>query len=480
MKYEKVLFIIPRSDADWRGVRPHLSLGYLAEALVDAGIQYDIIDMNLGYRFKNLREKIDEFRPDLIGISVISLRYLKFYQLLSQIKKLYPDVDLIVGGPHVTILKEKVLEDCTSIDYGVTFEGEVPLVDLCKGEKQLNEIKNLLYRDGDNHSVVYTGNGEPIWDLDGLSFPKYEKFEFKRYVPEVTIYSSRGCPHQCIFCPNRLISPHYRTRSAAHVVDEMEYWYKRGYRQFNFDDDNFNFIKERVHEICDEIEKRDMKSLFLRCANGIRADKIDRDMLKRMKEVGFRYIAFGADAGNNRMLEIVKKGETIEEIESAVKNATELGYDVKLLFVVGTPYETRQDVEDKVTLARKYPLNDVHFYNTIPYPGTELFDWVTENNYFLIKPEVYLNDISCCDSSPVFETPELPAAERIKLHIYLQKIRRDIHRKAFRRMYNKFGILSDISSYIFASEMFVEMFYKNFLVRRFIEWLRYKRAITSK
>ncbi|MFX0201200.1 MAG: B12-binding domain-containing radical SAM protein, partial [Candidatus Hodarchaeota archaeon] len=387
--------------------------------------------------------------------------------------------DLVVGGPHVTILKEKVLNDCSAIDYGVTFEGEVSLIELCKGERQLNEIGSLLYRKGDNHSVLYSGDGEPIWDLDRLSFPRYEKFELKKYVPEVTIYSSRGCAHQCIFCPNRIISPHYRARSAAHVAEEMEYWYKHGFRQFNFDDDNFNYDKERVYQICDEIEKRGMRNLFLRCSNGIRADRVDRDMLKRMKEVGFHYIAFGADGGNNRMLAIVKKGETIEQIELAVKSACELGYDVKLLFVVGTPYETRQDVEDKVRLVQKYPLTDVHFYNTIPYPGTEIFEWVVENNYFLIKPEEYLNNISCCESTPVFETPELSGKERVRLYKYLQKVRREIHRKAFRRMFKRFGIFSHVFSYILASDIIVKEFYQNFFIRRIIETLRYKRAIVS-
>jgi len=475
VRYEKVLFVITRSNAEWRGLRPHLGLGYLSEALVDVGIQYDVIDMNLGHDFKRLQEKIERFKPGLIGLTLISLQYLESYQLISRIKTLYSDIDIVVGGPHVTILKEKVLQGCQAIDYGVTFEGETPLVALCKGEKQISEIKNLLYRS--SNSVMFTGDGAPIWDLDSLSFPRYEKFEFGKYVPEVTIYSSRGCSYQCIFCPNRIISPHYRARSAAHVIDEMEYWYKRGYRQFNFDDDNFNFEKDRVYEICDEIEKRDMKGLFLRCSNGIRADKVDKGIMKRMKQVGFRYIAFGADGGNNRVLKIIKKGETIEEIESAVKNACELGYDVKLLFVVGTPFETKEDVMDKVRLAQKYPLIDVHFYNTIPYPGTELFDWVAENNFFLIKPEYYLNNHSCCNGTPVFETPELSALDRVKLHKYLQKVRRVIHRKAFRRMYSRYGFLNYIPSYIFSSEVVKKMFYSNFFVRKMIEKIRYKRAV---
>lgn len=479
MRFNRVLFVIPRSNAEWRGIRPHLGIGYLAEAMVNGGIKYDVLDMTLRHNTKKLVNKINDFSPDLIGMPLISRQYQENYQLISLIKKLYPNIGLVVGGPHVTILKEKVLNDCPAIDYGVTFEGELPLIKLCKGEMKLNEIKSILYRNSDNHSVTYTGDGEPIWDLDQLSFPRYENFELKKYVPEVTIYSSRGCPHMCIFCCNRIISPHYRVRSAAHVAEEIEYWYKKGFRQFNFDDDNFNYKQERVYEICDEIEERGMRDLFLRCANGVRADRIDRPMLKRMKEVGFQYIAFGADAGNNRMLEIVKKGETIEQIESAVKNACELGYDVKLLFVVGTPYETREDVEDKVRLAQKYPLNDVHFYNLIPWPGTELFNWVAENNYFLIEPEEYLNNISGCEDTPVFQTPELSASERSRLYNYLQKVRRNIHRKAFRRMYSRFAVFSYVLSYLMASDFALKLFYQNFLIRKVMEKLRYKRAIVS-
>lgn len=475
MKFNKLLFVIPRSDAEWRGIRPSLGLGYLAEALVDSGIQYDILDMNLGYKFRNLSEKIDEFCPDLIGVPLISLQYLKFYQLLTQIKKSYQQVKLVVGGPHVTILKEKVLQDCPAIDYGVTFEGEEPLIELCRGEKKVSEIRSLLYRDDGNHTIHYSGDRDPIRDLDRLSFPRYEKFELKKYLPEVTIYSSRGCPYHCIFCPNRIISPCYRTRSAVHVVDEMEYWYKKGHRQFNFDDDNFNYIRKRVFEICDEIQKRGMKDLILRCSNGIRADRVDRNLLLRMKEVGFHYIAFGADAGNNRMLEIVKKGETIEQIEFAVKTACDLGYKVKLLFVVGTPYEDEEDVEDKVRFSRKYPIDDVHFYNIIPYPGTELFEWVKQYNHFLIQPEAYLNDISCCESTPVFETPEIRAIERVRLYKYLQRIRREINRKAFVRKFKGFGFLSHIFSYVFVSDFMVELFYQNPYIRNMIEKIRYKR-----
>ncbi|MCL5291400.1 MAG: B12-binding domain-containing radical SAM protein [Actinobacteria bacterium] len=477
MSFERVLFVNPRSHGEWRGIRPHIGLGYLSQAIADNGVAYDVIDMNLGYGFADLRRRIDEFKPDLIGLSLLSLEYRKFYALIAEIKKGYDGVKVVVGGPHVTILKDKVLYDCPEIDFGIVYEGEETLVELCRGDKALHEIEGLMFKDGSR--VVVNEQRPFLMDLDKLSFPRYEKFELSRYIREAEIYSSRGCPHQCIFCPNRLISPVFRARSPKHVVDEMEHWYGLGYRQFNFDDDNFNHVRPRVYEICDEIERRGLKGLFLRCSNGIRADRVDRDMLARMREVGFHYIAFGADAGNNRMLEIVKKGETIEQIEAAVRSACELGYDVKLLFVVGTPHETRTDVEDKVRLSLRYPIADVHFYNIIPYPGSELYDWIKENGLFLREPEEYLNDVTCIENTPVFETPELRARERVKLFKYLKGVQKLVHRNAITSLLDRLGPLSPTASYFLANSVVEKLFYQSFAVRKLAEKLRYGKAVDN-
>jgi len=474
MRFQRVLLVNPNHNAEWRGVTPHIGQAYLAQTLEENGIEYDVLDMNLGYKLKHLEQKIRDFQPDLIGMSLISLEYRRLYSLLSQIKNLADGAKIVVGGPHVTIMREKVLAECPAIDYGVVYEGEGTLTELCQGKLAESEIRGLLFRDG--AGIIYTGDREFVQDLDQIPWPRYHKFELNKYVPEITIYSSRGCPHKCIFCPNRILSPYFRPRSPGHVVDEMEYWYDRGYRQFNFDDDNFNMIRERVFAICDEIERRGLKGLFLRCSNGIRADRVDREMLARMRELGFRYIAFGVDAGNNKVLEIVKKGETMEAIEQAIKDSCELGYDVKLLFVVGTPYETREDVEDKVRLSRRYPIQEVHFYNTIPYPGTELYDWVQEHNYFLIRPEEYLNDVSCLTSVPVFETPELPREERLKLFRYLNGVRQQVHRDAVRRIFRNHTTLARLVAPILANSFMERLFYQSRAWRRLIEYFRRRLA----
>jgi radical SAM superfamily enzyme YgiQ (UPF0313 family) len=476
VRFRRVLLVNPAYHAEWRGLTPHIGQAYLAQTLFENGIDYDVFDMNLGYKLKHLYQKINDFQPDLVGVSLISLEHKRLYNLLSEIENFDKHLRIAVGGPHVTILREKVLKECPAIDYGVVFEGEGTLTELCQGIPE-NKIKGLIFRNGDD--VTYPGDREFVTNLDQIPWPRYENFELKKYVPEMTIYSSRGCPHQCIFCPNRIISPYFRPRSPKHVVDEIQYWYRRGYRQFNFDDDNFNLMRERVFDICDEIERRGLKGLFLRCSNGIRADRVDREMLTRMREVGFDYIAFGVDGGNNKVLEIVKKGETVETIERAIKTACDLGYNVKLLFVVGTPYETRSDVEDKVRLSRKYPIQEVHFYNTIPYPGTELYDWVEKSGYFLIKPEEYLNDISCLTKVPVFETPELPKPERIRLYRYLAKVRNQVHRDAVRRILQKYGVIGVFVSRILANDFMERLFYQNRLFRRTAERLRYRLALAK-
>lgn len=180
--------------------------------------------------------------------------------------------------------------------------------------------------------------------------------------------------------------------------------------------------------------------LVLKCPNGVRADAVDRNLLQRMKEAGFTQLSFGVEAGNNKVLRSIKKGETIEVMERSIKEACEIGFDVTLFFLVGSPGETPSDVEDSVALALKYPLYEAMFYNLIPFPGTELFEWVREKGLFLREPREYLNNASHWDSEPVFETPEFSVEERREALIYTKRIRKLIKRKAFERKFMKLKI----------------------------------------
>ncbi|MCD4811303.1 radical SAM protein, partial [bacterium] len=294
------------------------------------------------------------------------------------------------------------------------------------------------------------------------------------YSKQIPINSSRGCVYECTFCPNKLIGRKFRARSVNHFVDEIEYWYKKGYRQIAIDDDNFTLNKKRVYEICDEIERRDLTNLFIRCSNGVRADRVDRQLLARMKEIGVREIGFGVDGGNNKVLGYLKKGETIETIEQAIKDACELGFDVRLFFLVGTPHETKADIEDSIRLAKKYPVGLLNVNSPIPYPGTEMFDYVKEHNLFLTPPEEYLNNVAEEKPIPVFETPELPKEERIEMLTRFHQVERQVMKNHAYRIFKHYPLGALLVKYFFNVTLFERLFFNNLLLRKFFEAIRYK------
>jgi len=443
MRYRRVFLVKPKYKGSYYGaLHPPVGLGYIAESLAQNNIDYDVLDMSFKYSTAELLRRIRDFNPDLLGLTMMSFMHDDTYGLIRKIKQGYPDIHVSVGGAHASTFRETVLEQVPEVNYAVTYEGDETIVELCKG-KALPEIKGLIYR-ADGGNVVNNGDREFIDDLDTVPFPKYEKFELKKYVfNDIDIASSRGCPYKCVFCSVAAVAGRrLRVRSAQNVLDEIEYWYKRGYRKFNFVDDNFTFHKGRVHEICDGIEKRGLKNLRFTCANGIRADRVDRQLLTRMREVGFYYIAFGVEGGNDRILKNLKKGETMEPVTRAVKDACELGYEIMLFFLVGSPGETWKDFEDSVALAREFPVMDVRFGNITPTPRSELFDWLIEKGYFVQESPNYLNKITAWSDEPVYSTPEMSVEEIKKALRYGQKVRKEVLKKALVRKMGRLGFVA--------------------------------------
>jgi len=446
MRFSKVL-LVRQSVIEGRhriATVPPMGIGYIAEILENNSVEYDVLDMGLGYKLEDLCRKIDKFSPDLVAISMMPLSYREVYSIFEEVKNRYPKITIVCGGPYVSSRRQPVMEECKAFDLGVVLEGEDTMMELCSGV-DYDKILGLMYRK--NGQVVFTGERPFRLDLDNIHFPRYTKFELSKYLyKEIGLITSRGCPYQCIFCPvHTAIGRKLRFRSAKSVVDEISYWYNQGYRKFNIYDDNFTFKKERVYEICDLIKKSSLKGLQIRCSNGIRADKVDRDLLTLMKEVGFYRLGYGVECGNNRMLKVLKKGETIEQIEEAIKISCELDYVVELFFLLGSPTETWADIEDSFRLAQKYPVFAAFFYNLIPFPNTELYHWIEKNAEFVIDPIEYLNRASHFVNQPAFVTPELSLADRKRAFEQGQKIERKIRTNYMiahlRKKFGFFGVL---------------------------------------
>ena len=470
MRYKRILLVslMYPTGINTLSAQPPSGLGYIAQAL-EGKVDYEVLDLSLGYKNTHLIKKIEEFHPDAIGISMMTFNYKTSYRLMGMIKERFPNISIIVGGPHLSTLREKVLEDCPAIDYGVVMEGENTLQELCLG-KEIEDIKGLIYRKEDK--IHYNGDTF-IQDLDSLSFPRYERFELPQYlVKRMKIVTSRGCPYQCIYCPvESAIGNRFRARSPESVIEEISYWITKGYNEFDIVDDNFTLSKERVHRICELIEKNRFK-IKLHCPNGLRADRVDKDLLTRMKNVGFDTIAFGVEAGNNRILEILEKGERIEDIEKAIEVACRLGFKVMLFFIIGSPYETIQDINDSMTLAKKYPIYEARFYNLIPFPNTRLYQWVEENRYFLRSADEYLNDASHFDNNPCFETPELPLIQRKEAFRRASVLARQIKIDALSRRLYKYGPIGSIIALLFMSELFRVIYQQNRFLRKAAEFIK--------
>jgi anaerobic magnesium-protoporphyrin IX monomethyl ester cyclase len=433
VRYNKILLVNP-SYFESYFTEPQLNsgLGYIAQSLEDHSLEYDVMDMNVGYSDRDLFDKVEIFKPDLIGMTMMTYRYNDTYKRINELKKRFNNISIVAGGPHISLFRQRALEECPGIDYGVVLEGEETIIEVCSSDKKQEDIKGLIYRkDGD---IFFNGEREFNNELDKISFPKYSKFELEKYprrsalthLRDIPVVTSRGCPAQCIFCPVKTsIGQKFRYRSTGSILSELKYWYQKGYRSFWIADDNFTLLKERVLQICSELKESAMKGIVLGCGNGIRADRVDREVLTAMKSAGFKSIAYGIEAGNNKILKILKKGETMESIEKSLELSFELGFSVVAFFLIGSPYETKADIEDSFRLARKYPFNEVRFYHVIPYPETELYEWIKENKYFIYSPQYYLNNVSSLKNRPVYFTPELTEKDRI-----------DIFRKANRLVNN--------------------------------------------
>lgn len=434
MKFKKILLISPRFyKGRYRlAIHPVVGLGYIAEALSRAGCMVKVLDMNLQYDFRDLERILLDFKPDLIGFTVMTFGHRELYGMIERVKRLCPGAKIVAGGPHISMLREKVLRDCGAIDYGIVLEGDRSIVDLCHGTAE-ERIQGLIYRAGER--VTMNRFETFIEDLDSIPFPRYEAFELEKYpARQIGIFTSRGCPYDCIYCPViSAIGKRFRMRSARSVADEIDYWHARGYRVIMILDDNFTLQRSRVEEICALIRQKGYKDLKLRCPNGIRADKVDRQLLKTMREAGFDLVAFGVEAASDRVLERIKKGESLKEIEASIKDACDLGFEVELFFLIGSPGETMEDVKRSFDLALRYPVSLAKFYNIIPFPTTELFAWVVKNGLLLRPQEEILNNASHFVNRPSFYTPEMSEAERKAAFRMAQKVAMRIRRRSIER-----------------------------------------------
>jgi len=326
---------------------------------------------------EQLRERIKQKKPDVVGITTLTFALIDVLITARTIKEINPDIKVVLGGPHVNIYPEETL-NFPEIDYLVLGEGEKPAKDLLDNLNQtenLHNFKGIAFKN--NNKIINLGPRELIQDLDELPFPARNLIPNEKYSsvlsennPVTTLFSSRGCPFQCTFCNRAHLGKVFRARSAKNVVDEMEECKKMGIGEIFIYDDTFTINRQRVLDICSEIKKRNLKIYWDVRA---RVDTVDEEVLNQMKDAGCQRIHYGVEAGTEKILEVLNKGITLEQVEKTFKLTRKIGIQTLAYFMIGSPRETRKDIMKTIKFAKKIKPDFVCFSITTPYPQTDMY-----------------------------------------------------------------------------------------------------------
>ena len=422
-RFHRILFVVTNVSAAYgKALNPHLGIAMLMAYLDREGFQTAVIDQQLGYTVDDIVQKAHDFQADLIGVTMFSFDFVRTYDIIREIKA-RTKLPMVLGGAHISTVKSESLEK-TGVDFGITRDGEIPMYQLCAGWP-LEEVKSLIWRNKQGQ-IIENQIRKLNWKLDELPYPAYDKFQLEKYIHYVDkrlpIETSRGCPYSCTFCDVKIsMGQAFRPRGPDHILAEIKHWYDKGFRFFEFVDDVFTMDIERAKEVCRRIIASGMVFDW-NCANGIRADRVDEELLTLMKQAGCVFVSYGLETGNPYILKVIKKATTLEKIEEISALTQRVGLKHAVNFIVGHPEETYERAMDSVKFAKKIlkTADYVMFSNMIPYPGTGVYQWIREQEKtgqarFLRQPEEYLKDTTTKIGEPVFETREFRFHERVKV-----------------------------------------------------------------
>jgi radical SAM superfamily enzyme YgiQ (UPF0313 family) len=378
-----------------------LGLMYLASSLRTlGGHDVDIIDTKVDrLPLDRVIKRIGDFGAHVVGISGLTFEAGEIHRMAQEVKRAFPKKKVILGGPHATVAPAESATD-PHVDFAVVGEGEQTLTELVRQIEAGNDtpdIPGLAYRRNGQPTII--PRQLPSLSMDDLPFPAWDLIDIEKYLgftrqsivyaerKYMTIFTSRGCPYQCIYC-HPVFGKKYRTRSPENVLEEMKTLYHQyGIREFHFADDNFNLDHARAERICDLIIESGLK-VYLSFPNGVRGDILTPRLLKKMKDAGTFMVSYAIETGSPRLQKLLKKNIDFDKITQTINETDRLGILCNGFFMLGFPGETREELDMTLNFAWNSRLHTASFYVVNPFPGTELFEITKE------KIPAHLNDIT--------------------------------------------------------------------------------------
>ncbi len=333
-----------------------------------------------------MRNKIRDFRPDVIGITVWTTFAASSFKVASLCKEYDDRIPVVMGGPHISIKYEEVIKICSHVDFLVRGEGEETIIELVNVlgdhhdsnrtdnfKNELSKIRGLSYRE--NTQAVHNPPREFIKDLDSIPYPARELLSNKNsYSSEDMglLMTSRGCPYNCFYCATSIWKRKTRYRSIDNVINEIKLVIDRyNTQQFTFKDDSFTVNRQRVMEFCNRLKNENV-DISWDC--NTRVDLVDEELLRVMKSAGCNSIKVGIETGNERLLKLINKNTTLTQARKAARLIKKSGIHWTGYFMMGLPSETREETFRTLQFMRELKPDFASLSVYEPFPGTKLFD----------------------------------------------------------------------------------------------------------
>jgi len=423
----KIHFIVDMDEANSR-FSPNFGIGYLSSYLKS---RFRNIETSVSLLSDDILADISRTRPDIVGISSTSRYVSRLKTLSAQIKDRF-DLPIVWGGVHISIAPHELPSTC---DVGVTGEGEITFSELLANYsdgrfRNLEKIKGIVYREdgeiviNDPRPFIEPIDSLPPPDLDLLRVPWSKTHR-------AVMITSRGCPFKCRFCASSKFWDRTRLHTAARIIEEMKSIAERyRVREILIYDDFFTINRKRIAEIA-ERKSRDpkLRNIKIECLS--RIDIFDDYLADRLKEIGVYRIAFGIESGCQRTLDYLKNGTfKLEQVEKAVGLARAKGFECVGSFIIGSPYETAEEIEETLSFIKKLKIASVQITIATPFPGTEL--WEDGKKIGKITGEEWSDDYYVMFAN----SPDTDLAESLRGKVLLTQIEPERFRELVQRASN--------------------------------------------
>ena len=363
-------------------------LGLCQLAAVDKNNCIQILDAEgLGLSIKETENLIKRLNPKIIGLTATSFT-LDIVEKWAYLAKSF-GATVIVGGPHPSLSPINTFQECPSVDFIVRGEGEVIINELIAkilNQKETEFLKGVCERKGSE--IHISDEILKVKDFENLPFPILSSMPIDNYWcpdainrPMVTMMTTRGCPYRCEFCSSpAVMGKKIRGWSVEQVIKELAYLhFELGVKEISFVDDVFTINRKRTIELCNKIIENQIEITWFCNA---RADHINEEIAEVMKKAGCHQTYLGFESGSQKILDIIRKGTTVERLTLGANILKNYGIARSIGFVIGLPGETDETVCQSIELAKKLQPERLQFTRFTPLVGSPLEDFKMEENGF--------------------------------------------------------------------------------------------------